>query len=273
MNKFTLNLLYCGSLVFILIGGFGCSSSQEVAQLTVEKRFEAAVKIFTNGDFREAYEEFKIITLQFQGSSLADDAQYYMGECQASREDWLLAAYEYETLVRSLPTSEFVARARYKIALCYYKRSPKSVLDQNDTKKAIDEFQSFIEYHPSDSLVKDAENKIKELVNKLAKKEFESGVIYMRMQYYKSAINSFDYVLEKYYDTQYADQAQLKKAEALLLRQRAAEAKKEIEKFFLKYPSSSLTVEGEKLKQEIEIQYAAFLKNPPKVSSDSLLVK
>jgi tetratricopeptide (TPR) repeat protein len=96
--------------------------------------------------------------------------------------------------------------------------SPSYNLDQAYSKQAIDEFQSFIEYHPTDSLVTDAEKKIGELNMKLAQKIFENGVTYMHMEYFKSAVASFDLVLEKYHDTPYAEQAQLRKAEAQLKR-------------------------------------------------------
>jgi outer membrane protein assembly factor BamD (BamD/ComL family) len=99
--------------------------------------------------------------------------------------------------------------------------------------------------------VLDAEAKITGLNTKLARKEFENGITYMKMEYYKSAVTSFDHVLEKYHDTPYAEQAQLKKAEAMMRRNRHNEALQEIEKFFSKYPESSLKREAEELRKEI----------------------
>jgi outer membrane protein assembly factor BamD len=229
----------------------GCAASDELQQLTADERFKIAVEKFTNGDYLEAIEDFKIVTLQFQGSGLADDAQFYVAECYFMREQYLLAAYEYEALTRTMPTSEFVSQARYRKALCYYLSSPASYLDQENTRKAIDEFQTFIEYHPTDSLVPGAEAKIGELHAKLARKEFENGMIYMKMEYYRAAINSFEHVLEKYYDSPYAEHSQLKKAEAMYYRNRLDEARVELEKFFLKYPQSSLKAEAEQLQRYI----------------------
>ncbi|MBI3587523.1 MAG: outer membrane protein assembly factor BamD [Ignavibacteriales bacterium] len=229
----------------------GCSASQETGPLSAEKRFELGMKKFNDEDYLDAIEDFRIVALQYQGSALADDAQFYLGESRFRREEYILAAYEYEVLTRTMPTSEYISKARFKRALCYYNLSPKSYLDQEYTKRAIDEFQSFIEYHPTDSLVSHAEAKIMELNTKLAKKEFENGTNYMTMEYYKAAIISFDHILEKYYDTPYAERAQLKKAEALYLRNKLVEAKREIEKFFTKYPSSSFKADAEKLRQDI----------------------
>ncbi|HWP81168.1 MAG TPA: outer membrane protein assembly factor BamD [Bacteroidota bacterium] len=241
--------------VRLILGGVltivGCSSEDIVEQLGAEARYEIAIAKFREGDYLDAIEEFKIITLQFQGSALADDAQFFMAECRYLREEYVLAAYEYEVLLRTMPTSEYVPRARYRRAICYYNLSPKSYLDQEYTRKAIDELQAYIEYHPTDSLVSDAEAKIIELRTKLAKKEYESGIIYMKMEYYKAATVYFDLVLERYHDTPFAEQALLRKAEALMRRRRYAEAKEAIETFLAKYPTSPLLEEAQNLQREI----------------------
>jgi outer membrane protein assembly factor BamD len=228
-----------------------CTATKEIEQLTVEARYAAAKALFADRDYLQAYEEFRIVTLQYQGNALANDAQYYMGECRFRREEYILAAYEYDVLIRTMPSSPYVPKARYAKARCYFKMSPSFNLDQNYTKQAIDEFQSFIEYHPTDTLVTDAEAKISQLNTKLALKEFENGVTYMHMEYYKSAAASFDHVLEKYHDTPYAEQAQLRKAEAQLMRNRIHDAKVEIEKFFAKYPSSQWKSDAESLRKDI----------------------
>lgn len=238
-------------LFVALLGLIGCAGSEELEQLSVEKRFEGAMTLYNEGNYLDAYEEFRIVTLQFQGSTLTDDAQFLMGESRYHREEYLLAAYEYDVLIKTMPTSGFVSQAQYRRAMCYYQLSPAYHLDQIYTRQAIDEFQSFIEFHPTDSLVVSAEANIHELNTKLARKEYENGITYMHMEYFKSAVTSFDYVLEKYHDSPYAEQAQLKKAEAMLRRNRIADARAAIEKFFEKYPNSTWKKDAEDLRNDI----------------------
>jgi outer membrane protein assembly factor BamD len=240
----------CLALV-VMLAAEGCAGSEELEQLSADQRFDKAMRLYTDEDYLEAYDEFRIVTLQFQGSTRSDSAQFLMGECRFKREEYLLAAYEYEVLIRTMPTSKLIPEARYRRALCFYQQSPRYFLDQTATRQAIDEFQSFIEYHPTDSLVTVAEAKITELNTKLAQKEYENGITYMHMEYYKAAAGFFDLVLEKYHDTPFAEQAQLKKAEAMLRRNRIQEAKTEIEKFFAKYPGSPLKRDAEALQRDI----------------------
>jgi outer membrane protein assembly factor BamD len=234
-----------------VVAVWGCSTEETTVQLPPEVRFEAGMKKFHDGDYLDAIEDFRIITLQYQGTAYADDAQFYMAESRFMREEYVLAAYEYEVLLRTMPTSEFISRSRYQRAMCYYNLSPKSHHDQAYTRQAIDEFQAFLEYHPTDPLASDVAAKISELNTKLAKKDYDNGIIYMRLQAYRAAAYYFDLVLEKFHDTPFAEKAQLKKAEALFLRKRYTEARDEIEKFFQRYPNSPDRSEAERLQREI----------------------
>ena len=238
-------------IAFLLLSG-GCHSSKELENLSAEDRFEVAKKKFDDGSYLDAIEEFRIITLQFPGSTVADSAQFYLAESYSHRDQFILAASEYETLIRSMSTSKFVPTARFEIGMCYYNLSPSSDLDQKYTYKALDALQSFIEYHPTNPFVPQAEEKIRELNTKLAKKAYDAGNIYMRMEYYKAAVQQFDFVLEKYHDTEYADRAEIGKIEALIARKRYEEAKKEVGRFFEKYPSSPLIERATRLKDQID---------------------
>lgn len=244
--------------LFLIVMAFisGCGSSEPTEQLSAEKRYAVGMRLFNNGDYLDAIEDFKIVTLQFQGSSVADGAQYYLAECRYMREEYVLAAYEYQQLIRSMPTSPYVPKSRYKLAMCHFRLSPASYLDQSYTRKAIDEFQTFIEYNPTDSLVTDAESKIMELNAKLAQKDYDDGIIYMKMEVYKAATYYFEQVLEKYHDTPYAELAQLKKAEALSQRKKQDEAMKDLELFYKKYPNSQHKQEADQLLADIKQKLA-----------------
>lgn len=240
------------ALFLVIISHVGCHSSKELENLNAEDRYQLAKKEFDDGDYLQAIEDFRVITLQFPGSTVADSAQFYLAQSYYHRDQFILAAAEYESLIRSMSTSKFVPQARYEIAMCYNALSPTSDLDQKYTLKALDAFQSFIEYQPTNPLVPQAEEKIRELNTKLAKKEYDSGVIYMKMENYRAAERQFNFVLEKYHDTEYADRAHLSKIEVLVARKRFAEAMKEAERFIERYPSSPLLERVQSLKKDIE---------------------
>lgn len=222
-----------------LILFISCSSSKVEKILTAEDHYDIGMSLFNDENYLEAINEFTVITLQFPGSAVSDDAQFYLGECRFKREEFLLASYEYEVLKRNMPASPLVPQAQYKIALCNYQLSPKYSLDQTFALKAIDEFQAFIEYYPTDTLVPNAEAKIYELRDKLAEKEYQTAILYMKMEYYKSATIYFDKVLENFHDSQYAEKSYVGKIEALMKRKKREEAFVEAEKLFSRYPNTT----------------------------------
>jgi outer membrane protein assembly factor BamD len=251
-------------MFFALIALSGCGSKESTKQLSAEERFELGMKYFNKEDYLDAIEEFKVVALQFQTTKYADAAQFYLAESRFKREEYVLAAFEYDVLLRTMPSSPYASRARFQRATCFFELSPKSYLDQEYTKKAIDEYQAYLEYFPTDSLVPQAEKRISELDAKLAKKDYENGITYMYMEYYKAATFYFDLVLEKYHDTPYAEPALLKKVEALTDRKRYGEAKEEVDHFLSKYPSSAMKSDAEKLRAEIVKKIAEAKAAKPK---------
>ena len=245
---------FCLVLTFILVAGllWSCGSSNVPRPQTADERFQAGKQNFLEGDYSEAITEFEAVKLQFAGSAVADSSQYFLGECHFKREEYLLASEEYQGLRRNFTTSPLAPLAQYKIALSYYNLSPNSYLDQKYTLRAVDELQAFIEYYPKHELVHDAELKIQELDARLAQKEFESGELYMKLDYYKAATYYFNTVVEKYHDTPYAEPALLGKIKALVARRKYAEAKPEAEKFLGKYRDSKLRPEVESILKNIE---------------------
>jgi outer membrane protein assembly factor BamD len=240
----------------ILLAGIvavaGCGTSEQITSPSAEERFQRGLKLYEDEDYLEAINEFTVITHQHQGSVVGDDAQFYLGECQFQRGDYRTAAFEYEMLKRNMPASPFVPEAQYKLGLCYYMLSPKSSLDQQDTFRAIEELQTFVELYRENPHASDAEKKIDELNLRLAKKAYDNARLYATMGEYRSATIYFDGVIEKYHDTEYAPLSYLGKAEALISRKRFQEALATVSRFLFLFPDSVLRARAEKMKQEIE---------------------
>jgi len=136
-----------------------------------------------------------------------------------------------------MSASPFVPASQFKIGLCYYTLAPRSALDQQYSYRAIDEFQTFIEYYPANELVPEATGYIQKLNERLAQKLFETAQLYVNMEYYKSATIYYTNVIEKFHDTPFAEKAYIGKLRTLILRNKYQEASKEIDKYFEKYPA------------------------------------
>lgn len=231
---------------------WGCSSTRDLSNLSADDRLEYAMQLYQEEDFETAATELEALLLQYPGSSIVDDAQYYLGLCRFFREEYILSAYEFSKLIKNMPASELVADAQFMLAESYYELSPDYTLDQKYTKKAIEEYQAFVDFFPLNDKVAQAETKISEMNDKLARKEFTIASIYEKMDYYTASLKYFDAVVEVYHDTQYAPLALYRKIKLLMDREREDEALKEMRKFVRMYPDDEHFKEVNDLKNSLE---------------------
>jgi outer membrane protein assembly factor BamD len=243
-----LNRLFILSLVLIF---FACGGNKARLNMPAEERFAYAMKLFKDKDYFEARTQFRIFILNSPGNTLVDQAQFYLAECHFHMDEFLLAASEYERLLKLYPRSTFLDDAQYKLALCYDELSPKSDLDQKYTYKAIEEFQQFLEDFPTSELAEDVEKRLYAARTKLAKKEFDTGNLYRKMTLYESAIYSFDDVLKHYYDSQYAEPSLFYKGECSFKLERWKEAKTALEALLEKFPQSSFASQAKDMLNQI----------------------
>lgn len=242
--------------IFVIIfAGFfmwSCSSSVDTSSMTGQQHLEYAKGLFNDGDYEEAIKEFQSILLQYTGSAINDDAQYFLAFSYYKREQYLLAAYQFSKLIKDTPASDFVQDAQFMLADSYYQLSPNYQLEQSYSKKAVEEFQAFIEFFPSHPKVPEAEKKISELYAKFAEKDYNSALIYERMQYYNAAIKYYKNVKDTYFDSKYAPMAQYRLINLLVLKDRKDEALRNIAEYIKKYPDNDRVEELKELNIDLE---------------------
>lgn len=229
-----------------------CSGSKDTSLMNAEENLAYAMELYNDEDYEFSIKEFQSIILQFPGNQVNDDAQYYLAMSYYNDGQYLLAAYEFSKLIRDIKGSEYVPMAQFMLADSYYQLSPHYSLDQTYTKKAISEFQSFIDFFPTDPKVEEAERKISEMNYKLAKKLYNSAEIYEKMGYFNAAIEYYTKVYERYHDTEFAPEAHYKKIQLLLDKERFAQAVENMKLFLNKYTNSKYTSEIQNLYDEMK---------------------
>lgn len=89
---------------------------------------------------------------------------------------------------------------------CYYKRSPKAELDQQETLLAIEVLQEFIRKNPGSKFAEAAQGYVDSLHDRLIEKSYISSKLYYEMGDYKAAATSLAIALGEYPETKHREE-------------------------------------------------------------------
>lgn len=217
----------------------GCGTTKGPETRSVDEVYRSAITYFNDEDYKDATRLFDLITLQYSVSQYADDAQFYLGEISYKKGEFIMASYKYNLLRRVYPSSEFAKECLYKSSMCYYELSPTFDRDQEYSKKAIEAFQEFQSIYPDDSLYHAASKRIMDLRNKLAEREYFTATLYMKMESPNSAVVYYDYVIDKFNDTDFLEPAFYGKIEALFIMKKLEQIKSLIPVYKQKFPTGA----------------------------------
>ena len=198
-------LLIVNTLIFI-----SCSTTSTRSDIDYDIEFESGKIALGKKKYIKAQDHFNTVVIGASHTELGDDALFYLGESFFYSKEYLMAIAEYDRLIRKMPFSLFIEKARYRICEAYLTLSPKYFNDQTYSEKALEKLQEFIDDYPNSDERQKAELDIKQLRNKLSEKSYRSGVLYMKMEEYKAALLAFKQVIELYYDTDFIELAHLK---------------------------------------------------------------
>jgi len=195
--------------ILIIIGLIvaGCNNANVQLEDNLTPRFDKAMDLFERDKFLRAKDEFDYIIITDPGSIIANKSQYYKAESMFQMEEYDEASISFDRYVRFSPDYEKIEKARYRICECAIYSSNTYQREQSKTQYALEQLQMFIEDFPKSELVRDAEFAILELRLKLARKDYEVGRMYLKLEEYESALVYFRSVLNHYYDTAIADDA------------------------------------------------------------------
>lgn len=198
-----------GSLLAVLLIVAGCGSSGRLRYETPQEAYERGIDLYEEGKYDRAAEYFRGVFDFGRTSEWADDAQYYLARATYENGEYLVAASEFDRFVQLYRTDPRAVEAEYQRAMSYYQLSPSYQLDQTDTEQAIEQFLLFVSRNPESELVPEANERIIELRNKLARKQYEAAQLYMRRELYEAAAVTFESVFDRYPETPWADDALL----------------------------------------------------------------
>ena len=209
------------ALGILLIFGItaGCKSQFEKIRTSTDiaKKYQEGIRLYNKKSYSKALVLFDDLTQRYRGRAEAEDLAYYFAYTNYHLSDYTTARYQFKLFADTYPASPKAEECRYMAAYCFYLESPKYSLDQENTRKAIEALQLFINLYPKSTRVAEASKLIDDLRGKLEKKSYENAKLYLNIGDYKSAVIAFRNSLRDYPDTQYAEEMEYLSLEAQYL--------------------------------------------------------
>ena len=119
------------TLCVFLILWSGCVTGPTIKEDTVrervhapdaiERRYKSALDEYKRGALDDATRHFQDFIVQHPRTSLTDDALYFLGDIYFHREEYRVAAIQFERLLNYFPSSPHLQEAQWSLANSYYK--------------------------------------------------------------------------------------------------------------------------------------------------------
>lgn len=202
------NALLGGVLLMLIIALGSCKSKFEKLKASNDnaKKYQAALKYYNKKDYGRALELFEDLVQRYRGQAEAEDLFYYYAYTNYKLKDYTSARYHFKVFADTYPNSSRTEECRFMSAYCYYLDSPIFSLDQENTQKAIDNMQLFINLYPKSERVAEASKLIQDLRDKLEEKSYTNSKLYLNIGDYQSAVIAFGNSLRDFPDTKYAEE-------------------------------------------------------------------
>jgi outer membrane protein assembly factor BamD len=224
---------------------------------SIAERDSAAFYFYERESYEKAAYLFEDLMRLARGGHRGPEYLYHFAYSKYKQGLFISASFYFDQFTQQYPNHPKTEESAYMVAFCYYQQADPPYLDQTYTKKAIEQFQVFVNIYPASEKVSEANVLIQNLWERLAEKEFEQANLYFKVENYKASLEAFRVFMRSYPDSRYREQSHfmvfksaVKLAEVSTdrkIRNRFLDAVDIYEKFTARYPNSPYLREAEGL--------------------------
>ncbi|MBO7098208.1 MAG: outer membrane protein assembly factor BamD [Alphaproteobacteria bacterium] len=201
----------------VMLIGACASKKEDTSMFSAEELYTKAYKYLNQTKYEKSADYFEKVETEHPYSKWAVKSKlmaayaYYQN---AKYDDAILAL---ERFIKYHPGNKDIAYAYYLRAICYYDQISPAEKSQGATLDAHNALNEVILLFPDTDYAKDAENKLKLVLDHEAAHEMYVGRYYLQDRNYLSALNRFDTVVEKYQTTVHIEEALYREVEIYTL--------------------------------------------------------
>ncbi|MFC1898659.1 outer membrane protein assembly factor BamD [Candidatus Cloacimonadota bacterium] len=180
-------------IIAIVLGA--CSSNKIKDQMPVAKKMEIADDFFGRKKYHKAIPYYTDVAFE-RNSTYTSEAQLKLADCYFLQNKFTEARFEYEELIRLFHDSKEINRAYFQVGVCFFEDSLNPHYTQEETREAINAFETFLQKFPFDERKQEAIEYIQKCHEKLIQKKYYNGYAYYKMHDYPAAFMYFDEIIE-----------------------------------------------------------------------------
>jgi outer membrane protein assembly factor BamD len=187
----------------------GCAASTIPSVHSEAERLELGRRALANHEYDVAIELLKTYAANNTGGADVDQAIEMLGEANLRIKEWAEAQAQFERLLRDYPESDSAASGSFLLAEALWGQSRGPDYDQEFTRRALEQYQTYLGAYPGHRLNGAAEMSIQRANERLATKLVNDGHLYVKLQRTGPARIYFQRVLDEYPNTGAAADAEL----------------------------------------------------------------
>jgi outer membrane protein assembly factor BamD len=225
-------------------------------------KLKRAYEFYENKDYQKAQILLEDLIPVFRGRPEVEKIMLTYAYTQFYTQSFTFAEYYFKQFQTTFPNSALAEEALYMSAESSFQQSPLYRLTQEDTDKALDGFQLFVNTYPNSERLPIVNQKMDRLRSKLEFKELENAKGYYQRHQYQAAVHTFKNLLIAYPDTKEVEFIRFmilkslyhfaaKSVEEKQI-ERFAEAKNQYDFFRKKHPASTYLKEADRIAQNCD---------------------
>ena len=174
-----------------------------------ERRLERRWRPFRKRPFKRAIEVYSMVIDNQPFQDAAAEAQYKVGLCHFTREEYVEAAYEFQRVLEDYAGTDWVDDASHGLAMCYYEAALPPEYDQTRSRLAIEAIDEFKARFPEDERTDTLAEKRVEMRERIARQRLNTARFYERRRRFTAARMYYEVIVDQFPDTAAAADAKL----------------------------------------------------------------
>jgi outer membrane protein assembly factor BamD len=214
----------------------------EFVKLTKEQLFEKGEAFFAKHRWQKARSYYSYVYENYPNDPLGRRALLRVADTYYQQGDpvnLIEAQYKYRDFINRYPTSDKGDYAMLQIAMVSYKQMEKPDRDQQKTREAVEKFNDMIRAYPHSPLRPEADAKLHEVQDRLARHEHVIARYYIKRKSYFAALQRLNALVDQYPTYTERDAVFFDLGSALTGLGRTNEAKLYYERVITEFPKST----------------------------------